>query len=217
MFPKSTEFNKRVPKTKFYENLELSKGVQKAFVKDIDSIIWSNKLAPSTVNIPSGDKVEEIQVFTVNLRSGKFNREILKTIDEQIPYHILFFVVIDGRYSAWIAYKVKSRGKAFRVISYYKTGIPSQVLPEFKIEGINLDEVYKNFIRQIATSDGETEWRDDENIEQNNKRIEQVKKLKDRMATLQLQIRKEKQFNKQVKLNDELKKAKKELEDIHNG
>lgn len=214
MFPKSTEFNKRVPKTKFYENLELSKGVQKAFVKDIDSIIWSNKLAPSTVNIPSGDTVEEIQVFTVTLKNGIFSRDVLKAIDEQIPYHILFIVVIDGRYSAWISYKTKSRGKTFKVVSYFNTGRPSEDIPELKIEGTNLDEVYKNFIKQIVTSDGETEWRDSDTIEQNNKRIEQVKKLKDRIAALQIQIRKEKQFNKQVKLNDELKKLKKELEEM---
>ena len=68
MFPKSTEFNKKIPKTKFYEHIELGRKIKDSFVKDIDSIIWANKIAPSTVNIAAGEKVTEIQVFRIILK-----------------------------------------------------------------------------------------------------------------------------------------------------
>lgn len=35
MFPKSTEFNKRIPKTKFYEQIGLGRKIKDSFVKDI--------------------------------------------------------------------------------------------------------------------------------------------------------------------------------------
>ena len=97
MFPKSTEFNKRIPKTKFYEHIELGRKIKDSFVQNIESIIWANKIAPSTVNISAGEKVMEIQVFRIILKQSDFNKDVLKTIDEQIPYHILSITIPRGR------------------------------------------------------------------------------------------------------------------------
>jgi hypothetical protein len=33
--PKSTEFNKRIPKQKFYENMEISPALKKVFVEQV--------------------------------------------------------------------------------------------------------------------------------------------------------------------------------------
>ena len=123
MFPKSTEFNKRIPKTKFYEHIEIGKKIKDSFVQDIESIIWANKIAPSTVNIAAGEKVTEIQVFRIILKQSDFNKDVLKTIDEQIPYHILFIVCYREKEQAWIGYKEQSgsESRAFKVDSYYHT------------------------------------------------------------------------------------------------
>lgn len=49
--PKTTEFNKRIPKKKFYEQLEVTPETKRVFVDQIKNIIWRNKIAPSTANI----------------------------------------------------------------------------------------------------------------------------------------------------------------------
>ena len=49
-FPVSTEFNKRIPKQKFYENIEVSLAVKRIFVEQIRIIYWRNKLAAATLN-----------------------------------------------------------------------------------------------------------------------------------------------------------------------
>ncbi|WP_141089921.1 DUF4391 domain-containing protein, partial [Campylobacter concisus] len=61
--PKSTEFNKKIkiPKQKFYENLEISPSLKKIFIEQVDKIIWSNKIASSTTNLAGGDLVKEIE------------------------------------------------------------------------------------------------------------------------------------------------------------
>ena len=38
--PKTTEFNKRIPKQKFYENLEISPALKKVFVDQVKTIYW---------------------------------------------------------------------------------------------------------------------------------------------------------------------------------
>lgn len=55
--PKSTEFNKRLPKQKFYENLTITPALKKNFVDDIRMIYWCNKIAASTMNLAAGQTV----------------------------------------------------------------------------------------------------------------------------------------------------------------
>ena len=56
-FPVSTEFNKRIPKQKFYENLDISPTLRRVFVDQIRIVYWRNKLAASTLNIAAGEAV----------------------------------------------------------------------------------------------------------------------------------------------------------------
>ena len=44
-FPASTEFGKRIPKQKFYENLDVSPALRRVFVDQIRIVYWRNKLA----------------------------------------------------------------------------------------------------------------------------------------------------------------------------
>lgn len=46
--PVSTEFNKRIPKQKFYENIAAPLVMKKAFVEQIKIIYWRNKIATTT-------------------------------------------------------------------------------------------------------------------------------------------------------------------------
>lgn len=87
-FPASTEFGKRIPKQKFYENLEVSPALRRVFVDQIRLVYWRNKLAASTLNIAAGEAVTEIEVFEVRLNDPQLDEAVLKQIDKEIPYHI---------------------------------------------------------------------------------------------------------------------------------
>lgn len=69
--PKSTEFNKRIPKQKFYENIAVTPAMKKAFVEQIKIIYWRNKIATTTLNLAAGEQVTEIEVFEVRLSAPK--------------------------------------------------------------------------------------------------------------------------------------------------
>lgn len=213
MFPKSTEFNKRIPKTKFYEHLEIGKNIKDSFVQDIDSIIWANKIAPSTVNIAAGEKVTEIQVFRIILKQSDFNKDVLKTIDEQIPYHILFIICYRDKEQAWIGYKEQSgsESRAFKVDSYYHSAWQEPEEMELAIEGLNMDAVYESFVKQISASTAPIQWDDDLSAKENTAKIEERKKLQKQIEKLERQLRKETQPRKKFELYQNLQKLRMQI------
>ena len=211
--PKTTDFNKRIPKEKFYENLNVTPTVKKCFVEQIKVIYWRNKIASSTTNLAPGATVTEIEVFEVRLKTNLLDEAVLRQIDKEIPYHIIFLLEYDGKYQVWTAYKKASTGNtAFKVNHYYHTDWMTEDELPLKLEGLNVDAVYENFVYQIAGDTLQAE--NNESLQDVVERDEKVKNLKKQIEVLQAKIRKEKQLNVQMKLNKELKLLKKALEEI---
>ena len=211
--PKTTEFNKRIPKQKFYENIDVSPALKKVFVEQVKTIYWKNKIATSTMNLAPGNDVTELEVFEVRLNSPVLDDSLLRQIDKEIPYHILFLLEYEGKYQSWIGYKeaTASGNKAFKVNGYYHTEWLSEDEIPLKVEGLSIDAVYENFVRQIAGDKLKTETAG-ESLKDSVARDEQKQLLQKQITALQAKIRKEKQLNKQMQMNNELKKLKKELE-----
>ncbi len=213
--PKTTEFNKRIPKQKFYENIDISPALKKIFIHQVKIIYWRNKIAATTTNLAVGNEVTELEVFEIRLNSPMLDDSLLKQIDSQIPYHILFLLEYQEKYQAWIGYKEASLSgtKTFKVNRYYHTEwLVEDKLP-LKLEGLNIDAVYENFVRQIADDKLRSETTN-ESLKEAVTRDEHKQKLQKQILLLQAKIRKEQQLNKQMELNTELKKLKKELEKI---
>lgn len=212
--PKSTEFNKRIPKQKFYNHLTLSPTLKKVFTEQIDTIIWKNKIAPSTISLAAGKTVTEIEVFEVNLRSELKDDAVLRQIDKEIPYHILFILKYQDKSQAWIGYKEESSGNtAFKVSAYYHTEWETDEDLTLSVDGLDMDAVYENFVRQI--SGGRLDKADvTESLKNSVERDEVRKKLQKQINALEKKSRAEKQWNLQMEIDEEIRKLKKEMEKI---
>lgn len=213
-FPGSTEFNKRIPKQKFYENIEVSSSLHRVFVEQIKIVYWRNKLAVSTLNIASGESVTEIEVFEVRLTEPILEETVLRQIDKEIPYHILFILTCDGKAQAWIGYKeaAASGNNAFKINRYYHTEWMPENELRFSIDGLNMDAVYENLVRQIAGEILQTN--SNESLKDSVERDEERRRLEKQIAALENKIRKEKQLNRRMEMNTELKRLKEELEGL---
>ena len=211
-FPVSTEFNKRIPKQKFYENLDVSPTLRRVFVDQIRIVYWRNKLAASTLNIAAGEVVSEVEVFEVRLNEPLLDEAVLKQIDKEIPYHLLFILTCDGKAQAWIGYKeaAASGSSAFKVNRYYHTDWMPEDELQLHIDGLNMDAVYESLVRQIAGDKLLSE--SGESLKESVERDEKKKQLEKQIATLESKMRKEKQLNRQMEMNAELKKLRKEIE-----
>ena len=213
--PKTTEFNRRIPKAKFYENINITSSLKRLFVDQVKNVYWRNKIASTTTNVIEGKYVTEIEVFEINLNSLQVDIDLLKSIDNVIPYHILYILEYNGKYQAWIGYKESTNieKKISKVDRYYHTNWLEETELIVKVEGLNLDDVYENLVRQIAgdklQSDNSTKT-----LKQSVKRDKEIETLQKQIGILQNKIRKEKQLNKQIEMNTELKKLRSALEKI---
>lgn len=207
--PVSTEFNKRIPKQKFYENIAVTPAMKKAFVEQTKIIYWRNKIAATTLNLAAGEQVTEIEVFEVRLSAPDLDESVLRQIDREIPYHILFLLEYEGKYRAVIGYKEAAVGKtAFKVDRYYSTDwLDEDDLP-VHLEGLSMDAVYENFVRQIAgdaLGAGEST-----SLKDSVERQKQREQLEKQIVALEAKIRKEKQPKKKFEMVQELQKIKKQ-------
>lgn len=212
--PKSTEFNKRIPKQKFYENLSVTPALKRVFVDQIKVIYWRNKVAATTMNLAVGDIVTEVEVFEVKLLSPQLEVSVLRQIDKEIPYHIVFLLEYDGKYQAWTAFKeaAGSGNNAFKVGTYYHTEWLAESELPLKVDGLNIDKVYENFVRQIAGDALQAE--NTESLKEAVVRDNRRQELRRQISVLQQKLRKERQFNKQVEINQQIKNLKKELIEV---
>ena len=210
-FPVSTEFNKRIPKQKFYDNLDVSPTLRRVFVDQIRLVYWRNKLAASTLNIAAGEVVSEVEVFEVRLNEPKLDEAVLKQIDKEIPYHILFILTCDGKAQAWIGYKeaAASGSSAFKVNRYYHTDWMPEDELQLRIDGLNMDTVYESLVRQIAGDKLLSE--SGESLKESVERDKKKKQLEKQIAALESKMRKEKQLNRRIEMNAEFKKLQREL------
>jgi hypothetical protein len=211
--PNSTAFGRRIPKTKFYENISVSSQLKRVFVEQIERIEWQSKIAPSTTNIAAGEHVEEIEVFVIKLNQRSLDTKVLSQIDREIPYHILFLLEYKDEQQAWIGYKEASQTKAgtFKPGVYYNTEwLPMDSRP-LKLDGLNMDTLYESLIRQIA---GNRLAPDVYDIKDAIDRDEQRRRLQREIDALTNKLHNEKQFNRQVELNSELKRLQAEQEGL---
>ena len=146
-------------------------------------------------------------------QEGQLEESVLRQIDREIPYHILFLLTYEGKEQAWIGYKeaAASGSNSFKVSRYYHTEWMPENSLQLSIDGLNLDAVYAGLVRQIAgdslsSTQGET-------LQESVARDEAKQQLLKQIASLETKIRKEKQFNRQIELNEKLKKLKRKLEE----
>ena len=79
-----------------------------------------------------------------------------------------------------------------------------------KIEGQTLDRIYDGFVGQL-TGIGN---RDSESLQEIIRLKKEIKKLSDKIETLQRQIRKEPQLNRQIEMNSEARAMKQQLGEL---
>lgn len=182
-------------------------------VNQIDKIIWTHKLSPITLNLNATDNITEIQVFDIELKNDNLDDDVLKAIDKAIPFPIIFQLKTKEKVQVRTAYKrVSESDKNKWIVDTYFNS--SWIYLDSKKEKLpitlNLEKLYeaiiKSFIPRDLTSSGTLK----ETIENHNK-IEQLQK---QYEQIKVKRSKEKQYNKQVELNSQLKSIKKQIEKL---
>ena len=201
-FPQKTFFNRVIPKAKFYEKLSVTQAVKNCFINEIAAIVWRNKLSPETLNVQPGSRVREIEVIEITLKGETLNDSVLKLIDKGIPYQLLFMLKRGEEYQLCIGYKETETASGKE---YFKT--PWQTFSELplQINGLTLDEVCDNFIRQINTRLASAE---DMSLKEAIADDAQRLKIEKQIAALEKRMKAEKQPKRKFELHEEIQKLR---------
>lgn len=146
--PESTKVNRPISKEKFYSKTSISGKLRQNFIEEVEKIVWTNKIAPSTLNITSKD-YSELQIFEVSLKGSELSQSVLKHIDTFIPYPIIFVLKKPGALKVVASYKEPTRKSIdqMRVDTYFESGWQKELSLELK--GRSVDEIYRNYLFQI--------------------------------------------------------------------
>lgn len=199
-YPETTLFGKTVAKKLFYDQLDVSAKMKQRFVNDIEEIVWLYKLAPTTLNVQKGEKVSEIEIMLCPLKDVDCPVDVFKFISQKIPHHIVFILQYGDSYRLLIQY-----GQDSFVSPWCK-----QEELSLKIEGQTLDRIYDGFVGQL-TGIGN---RDSESLQEIIRLKKEIKKLSEKIETLQRQIRREPQLNRQLEMNHEARAMKHQLAEL---
>lgn len=212
-FPKAAEFGRMVAKGKIYEHATPTKKVKELFIAQIEKITWVYKLSPATINLPASAGVEEIQVFSIRLRTGELAHDVLLTIDMAIPSPILFALHFNGKTRYVGAYKRSNEAdkRKWVVSGYFQSAWMDD-----GIERVNLPLVLNmgTLYQALLTAMSPLKSREGETLNDLVARVDLLR-IKERDAEqLEKRINKEKQFNRRVEINRALNELKKEIESL---
>lgn len=195
--PPSTEVKKQLPKKAIYAKFDLKPAQRESFDADVSTLYIIGIVSPQTVPaITEGAEVKEIYVLAVQMKRKEYDPKNIMLLTKLIPQRMVFVLQYEDEVQFAIYHT--------KLISSVWKATEEATLP---LSGLNLDTVWEN----IATHIGEIE------ITEGNTLAEQIKvedmraKLKAQITSLTQKLNKEKQFNRQMEINAEIKSLKKQL------
>lgn len=207
VYPSQAEFNRVLPKSKIYEHGKPSRAVRNGFVAQINQIIWQYKLAPETINLPSRPAVPEIEIFLIELKTAEVSEDVLRCIDKAIPLPIFHNLSFEGRIKTVAAYKRPSDADASRwvVDAYFESPwLPAQSERAALPVALDMAGLYEQMLRRLMPFPA----RPGETLKDHVERLSQLRSKQIEYARLEARLHKEKQFNRKVELNSQLRTIK---------
>lgn len=235
-WPRAAAFGRVIPKNKIYEHAGANAALKNLFVREVDQIVWSYKLAPETVNLTATKQVAEIQVFRISARTPTLDAQVLRAIDKAIPFPLIFEVAHGGRVRLAAAYKRPSEADSARwVVGDYFEG---ESQPEGAARAplpvaLNMGALYERLLEPLVVEQmgrlvpgmseaPQTLFTADEpgtlvSLEERIAEAEAIQRQAREVERIRARLGREKQFNKRVAINVELRAAKQQLERMKSG
>lgn len=209
-YPPQAAFNRPVPKSRIYDHARPTKAVRERFVREVEEIVWSYKLSPETINVPPAPGAQEIQIFTLTLKTPELSEAVLRTIDEAIPSLIFFRLQHGDRIRGKVAYKRPSGadGTKWVVEDYFESAwqpanIPCPPLPV----ALNLGSLYAQMLRPYLTPPA----RPGETLAAHISRLRELHCVSREAEALAVDLANEKQFNRKIELNARLRSLRQSI------
>ncbi|MCK9213891.1 MAG: DUF4391 domain-containing protein [Rhodoferax sp.] len=214
-WPSKAVVARPVAKAKIYAHAKPTAALRALFVDQVESITWAYKLAPETINLPAKPDVPEIEVFEIVLKLPNISHSVLRCIDKAIPFPILFVLRYDGHSQPIAAYKRPSDAASgqwvvgdYHAAPWQKDGVVRPGLPV----ALDLQGLYEQLLRQHFAVPA----RPSESLRDQLDRISLWSAKQTAAAKLETRLVQEKQFNRKVEINAQLRTIRQELDSLTN-
>ena len=212
-YPTKARFGRKIPKSKLYENASANTKLKDKFVNQIEKIVWQYKLAPNTLNLDATNKVPEIQVFDIFLKTKEVDQVLLEVIDKAIPLPIIFQIHKGNKVKIKAAYKrpSESANNKWVIESYFE----SEWLDKYSTkqpmpQALDLGKLYEQILKSLMPVEV-TNSKTTQTIDEQVGIINQINSLQKELDKLNSKYKKEKQHNRQFEINKQIKLKQKEL------
>jgi hypothetical protein len=210
-WPSQAAVGRPVAKSKIYAHAKPTAALRALFVEQVDSITWAYKLSPETINLPAKPAVPEIEVFEVALKLPDVSHSVLRCIDKAMPRPILFNLRFEGQTQPIAAYKRPSDAASdqwvlgdYHAAPWQKDGEARPALPL----ALDLQGLYEQLLRQHLAAPA----RAGESLRDQLDRLGALAAKQAAAAKLEARLNAEKQFNRKVEINAQLRTIRTELE-----
>ena len=183
------------------------------FAKQVERVVWQNKLAPETINVEATDSVKEIQVFRLDLKGGEVHENILRCIDQAISFPLIFELFFEDRIQPIAAHKRPSESDPSKWVvgTYYRkewrplteSRRPLPFARDLEVLYWHLFEPLFPFAARLR-----------EDLQSALQRMEEIKIKQREITRHEMRLYREKQFNLKVAIHAQLRTLKHELKEL---
>jgi len=215
-YPERTRKDRILPKNKVYGNAQPSNAVRRHFVSQVEQIVWRHVLISETVNLPTRDGIEGIQVFEIALKTGELKEDVLRSLDRAIPWRLFFELTFNGQVRFAAAYKRPSEGSSGAPVveDYFVTPWQPSSAPRLPLPvALDLTALYEQILfRHMEASPLAISTRTGENIADAVERCKAIRTRQRERRRLEAALRRERQFNRKIEINSKLRECTTALE-----
>lgn len=214
-YPPQAAFGRTLPKNKVYAHSRAGTRLKNLFVQQVEQIVWQFKLAPETINLPARPGVAEIQVFTIQVKTPDLSFEVLRAIDQAVPFPIIFELVHAGRIQVVACYKrpIGPRNGAdpsqLTLSDYYASGWLSDRAERGALPiTLHLGGLYEQLLRSLLPLPA----RPQETVAEHVARLEALAAKQREADKTAARLAKERQFNRKIDINADLRRLQADLD-----
>lgn len=206
-FNEKTQVNMQFKMLELFRTIKADK-VVKADAGNVTRVTLSNVLSPDRTNMESSDNVKEIYVFDIELNSNKIPEKFIEALNKSINFQTLLTLRYNDKVKYIIAVKIIDDEK-IKILKTFESDWQEEQLDDMP-SSVKLENIYKQMIAKLTLYP----FRIDEDFKQYVDRMSSIKKQKSEIEKQTKIMNAEKQPNIKMKLNDEIKQMKKELQDL---
>ena len=206
-FNEKTQVNIQFKMLELFRTIKADK-VVKADAGNVTRVTLSNVLSPDRTNMETSDNVKEIYLFDIELNSNKIPEKFIEALNKSINFQTLLTLRYNDKVKYIIAVKIIDDEK-IKILKTFESDWQEEQLDDMPIS-VKLENIYKQMITKFTLYP----FRIDENFKQYVDRMSAIKKQKSEIEKQTKIMNAEKQPNIKMKLNDEIKQMKKELQEL---